>query len=402
MNLSPYHPFRIFQLDPNWRKKIEASRRTWAKPLAVMRRDDGAGVAVVDRPIAPDEYFMMADDQTELQGLFWKASHDLERVDRFSQYWFDSRQVVAFDPQLAAALSHTNISDVPCSEVRLPLDSFYLSWGDAPRIRYTIQDRAYLVEGAYIQRLSKPSILFPEGSLHIEFASRRVFTAENTVVRPDRHTIMLEPVDCFQINLGSEANIGTAISQGIEDYTRYLRTMDAQLPHSVRSIALELGIPHRLGPPLTPGEDRFVRGRERIERALPILFNCLFYLTQRPEDESVTFTKTPPPNLVRREKNATTEPARVRVQREMSDKGYHRIRFVSNPSLQWRPPPADSPVETKLSLAPHIRRGHWARQTYGQGAALRKWIWRMPTLVNAQSGPITTGVIRDVRPQVSP
>lgn len=391
--MSPYHPFRFFETDSNLHGKLEYLRRRNNEPLARVSDEDGREMAIV--AMSYDEDFLrQAQDRTELMALFWKSQDASERNNRFLQFWDDSREVIAFDAALASALANTDINDVPWDEVRLPFDHFHLSWGTALGSTYRIQDREYCVDGVYVQRLEGNSFVYPKGSMLLDFTSRRLSPPYVPGGERSHGSILADPVDCFALAPSPGETIGTAIEKGISVFERHCASLDEGLPNAVEELAIAWSMKPRRPGPFTPARDRFDRGRERILPALPLVFNCLFYLTQRPEDVREEFSKPVPKEMMARLTSAPSEWSRERRRQRMADHGYHRIKFVVNPVIQGQQQGLE--LVPGKTLATHLRRGHWARQPYGEGQKLRRYIWRMPVMVNADAGAISTGVVHDV------
>lgn len=390
--VSPYHPFRFFETDPHLRQKLDYIRKRNAAPVAHVTDAEGRELVVVSSHV--DETFLrQARDRTELMGLFWKNQETQDRLNRFLHFWDDSREVMAFDPALATALAHTDINDVPWDEIRLPFDHFYLSWGTALGVHYKIQDREYCVDGAYIQRSQGPSFIYPSGSLLLDFTSRRLsppYTAGG--VRGDG-IIMADPIDSFTLAPAPGETIGAAIEKGMTVYESHCAHIDDGLPDSIEELAKEWKVGPRRPGPFTPSRDRFERGKERLIPALPLLFNCLFYLVQRPEDVREEFNQPVPKGAMDRLVNAPSEWSRERRRQRLADRGFHRIKLVANAAIQAVQGEA---TPTGKTVVTHLRRGHWARQPYGEGQKLRRYIWRMPVMVNAEAGEIATAVVHDV------
>lgn len=392
--ISPYHPFRMFQIDPQLAAKLNQFRRAKDARVARLDREDGAALDIMPMPIN-EGFLRQSTSRRELMDRAWKTFETAERLDRFLWFWDEARQVIAFDPELAAALGRTAIHDVPWSAVHLPLDHFYLSWGTALTQRFSIQNRVYCLDGAYVRKVAGASFAFLKGSLMIDFTARRLEPPYEAGVNlmGTQGLVSSDPIFPFLLDGSAATTIGDAIDAGITAFENHCSQLDARLPESIASLADEFGLPDGNEAPVTLNRDRFERGRTCITDALPLLFNCLFYLTHRPEDTTERFDKPPPAEWMERIARAPSEWSRREKIKSLAGRGYHRIKFVSNPAVTRSPAPND---DSHTTVATHWRRGHWAQQPYGPEQSLRRWIWRMPVLVNADGGEIATGVVRDV------
>ncbi len=299
----------------------------------------------------------------------------------FLRFWDDHRQMFSFDPVLADSLHNTEVSQVPWSEIRLPHSDFHVTWGDFGQESFWIGDLEYVIDGAYVRRVSQESHLFPNDTLLITFTSQLVYPSYNEAARQRaaKGFHFSEPVYDYAISGAKAETVGQAIENGEEEFLRFCNSLDDSLFEAAHVWASELDI-IPMGERIFPFRQKFERGREIIRESVPLLFNILFYLTQRPGEREIKFPNSAPRGQVVRLASEKNDKVRRSISESLARKGYSEITFIREPGLtnDRCSKPSDRTIRA------HWRRGHWRNQPYGENLSKHKWLWIQPVLVKKE------------------
>ena len=124
-----------------------------------------------------------------------------------------------------------------------------------------------------------------------------------------------------------------------------------------------------------------------MSEALPLLFNCIFYLSYSSLDIAPEYPPDAPKSLVEKiAKTPSTNRKRILTEK-MERLGYTKIRFVSHAGLTSE---TNAP-ETDRTIRSHWRRGHWRLQRHGPQLQFFKLLWIKPTVVNPANDPPKVG-----------
>lgn len=378
--MSNPHPLRIWKIDKNYGLKLDDLRsriRQGMKEFGEVSR----GVQLV----ATEMNFELGDlqDFSDLQAFLYRQQ-TTERFDtHFVKFWDEYRQMFAFDTSLAESLAHTDVSDVPWSEIRLPHSELHLHWGDFGQKRFEIRDFQYVVDGAYIRRAPRESQLFPNDTLLIYFTSQLVHPTYGVAreARKAKGLKFAEPVYDYAISGANASTVGEAMDLGEAEFRKYSLEADLSLHRAARDWAFDAQVVPT-SELLYPYSEKFARGSAIIAESIPLLFNLLFYLTQQPDHRVAQFPSDAPKPQIQRLKTEKNETVKKSIRESLARKGYSVIQFIRDPD----PSNETSAGPTDRTLRAHWRRGHWRTQRHGKDLAETKWIWIRPVLVKKDSG----------------
>lgn len=290
------------------------------------------------------------------------------------------RQIFDLPARMVELFRHTDADDIPVSMLRLPYAVQYLHFGPQPDL---VLEPGWLLDGVYVEfHPSVPLLTFTVTARPAAPADVELWHAFG------------EPM--VAINLAPEAfglDLGSAVDHALARLDQHLRAEQSQGDLAAAEMfALGSGEVH-----VTTGA-RATRQLAQVERRTPMLraalrlaVNALCYLTAYPDDITVSWPDHAPERLV---KKAGSGPAaeRARARSKLESLGYTQVNICGSLLRKPPPPAAAAAAETTIGLSheegvrTHWRRGHWRRQAHGEGRALRKLIWLMPTLVRGDVG----------------
>lgn len=392
------HPLRCFRLNPHQNKILEQLRKQAKRPVASARVNDSP-IAVYEQelrlPFADADIRSLGDLQSAL-GITQKTQ---ERDWSFQKFWDQHRRIFEFDPFLSEALAATDIASVPWSEMRLPHPEFYIGFGDFLQPTFnTSPERKYVIDGAYVRQVPKSSFL-PADSLLLTFTGRLVDPTYEEVMGVESGTALrfADPIyEYFVCGEGCET-VGEAIAQGAEVGRREAEGRDRNLLEMAVALSDHYAVVPFPRVALNPFIQRYERGRAVVEPMLPLLFNAIFYLCQRPEAQSERIPETAPPEDAARLRSTTNPALRASILAKLLKRGIATTRFVRDPDLRDDREP--SGLSSGKKVRAHWRRGHWRKQVHGPGHSLRRWLWILPVLVKGGGGAVELeiGTVQRVR-----
>lgn len=375
------HPLRRFRLVPHYPKVLAKLRAEMNRPAA-RGTVNGAPVLFFEREM----HLPFRDGDIREFGDLLAAMFIRQRTyaddDSFLKYWDEHRQIFELDHVLADALSNTEISQVPWSELRLPHEEFYLCFGDFGQPTFSINERRYIIDGAYVRRVPKSASLPPD-SLMMSFTGRLVEPTYEEVIGAVEGTTLRfgDPsYDYYVCGEGAET-IGQAIENGASWGRKAHDAQDKMLVDSGLNIAEVFDVADTAFQRITPFRDKFERGRSFVEPFLPLLFNAIFYLCQRPEAQTERVPDSAPPDDAAILRSTSNPAIRASVLNRLAKRGVTTVRFVRDPDLN-SDREASAPSGRKVRA--HWRRGHWRKQVWGPGQSLRRWMWILPVLVKKE------------------
>lgn len=393
---SPLHPFRLFQLNEHWNQRLREVRLA----LAASQKEDGVAWISLDfEQGVPWEKCFSAQD---VEASVFMQQRSFGDMSSFERFWTESRQVFHFRPRLAAMLAETEVGDVPWSELRFPHQDFYVGWGDYGQPSFDHHGHHYVVEGAYVKCVEASKLDFLSGGLSLVFACRLVQPSYREVFghyEKARH--FKEPVYEYIISAVGAATVGEAMANGEAASLKHADGLDGVINRIANTLARQHGLMAG-NPPI--GAYRLLVGRAHpiVRPFLPVLFNCIFYLTQFPEHITLDFPPETPRNLV---KQATTAPGtnkREQAEIEIRRRGFSRVRYVADPAIADESALNEVRQNSGVPASTHWRRGHWRRQPHGPGLTLIKRLWIKPVLVNAAGGEVRHATLHSVEDAPDP
>lgn len=385
------HPIRIWKIEKKLKETLASFRGIYRRSI-LKYVEPKNGVMYFEAPIGADP--RQADSFESLQGLLFKENESKTFLHQFLQFWDGNRQVFAMAPELSEQLSQTEIGDVPWSELLLPHSEFYISFGDYGQEPFELRGFYYIIDGAYVKHVDKASHNFPNDTLLLQFTCRLIHPSygEAKDACMVRNFHYAEPIYQFCVSGKGCTTIGDAMARGELDYRAYCAQIDRKNYVLAQQLAANVKMP--FGRQMDFAAQKFERGRSQILPALPILFNSIFYLSQRPESRNPEYPQTAPSELVQDWKKTISPQVKKSLETSLEKKGFSKIVFVREPDLEVR----TSNNESTREVRSHWRRGHWRNQSFGAGNSLKRWIWIKPILVR-RGEPFELGAIHQVRPQ---
>lgn len=389
--ISPIEPLRRFQIDPLYKEKLGRFKKQFT-PAVVYAGQKIQGFSFqMNLPVE------LAKNVLELQMMLSKYNDSLSKEMGFVDFWYNSRQIFQFDNSLSEALSMTDIHDVPWSEIKMPYKNFYISFGTSGSKPFTLKSDGYeyAIDGAYIKFIKEgESVVFKESSIMIDFTSK--------LIRPDYQTaidnmtpgfLLGEPTYSFILSGESTDSVKDAIDKGELNNLKHCDHMDTMNYENALNYAKEICLTGKEDIKLTAVRDKYFRGREIIKPSLEILFNCIFYLSQYPENVQIKYSDHKAKVLYKNLERATEADKKEKIKKEIYANEYSRIRFVRDNKIinMFKSIPTGKEVRT------HWRRGHWRNQAHGEKHLEHKRKWIHPVLVNKDKGIAETGHIYEVQ-----
>ena len=389
---NPLHPFRLFQLNEHWNQRLREIRQA----LAASHREDGVIWIPLDFDRAvPWEKCRNVQDVEASVFMQKRSFGDLSSFERF---WTESRQVFHFNPKLAAMLAETDVDDVPWSELRFPHKDFYVGWGDYGQRSFDHHGHHYVVEGAYVKCVDDSKIDFLRGGLALIFACRLIHpTYREAIGHYGKARHFKEPVYEYVISPLDATSVGEAISNGEAASLKHADALDIVINEMAANLARQRGMMTG-SPPIGAYRMLVERAHPVVRPFLPVLFNCIFYLTQFPEHITLEFPPQAPRDLVKQATSAFKPNKREQAEVEIRRRGFSRVRYVVDPTAHDEQTFAEtgSRHDPSTSVSTHWRRGHWRRQPHGPDLTLIKRLWIKPVLVNAANGEVRHATLHSV------
>lgn len=280
------------------------------------------------------------------------------------------KQIFHIPTHMSEMLRATDADDIPVAMIRLPYGSLFLHFGSQADLEV---DPQWFIDGCYVE-------YHPDVPL-LSFT----FTAQpRDPARMAEWHSFGEPV--VVLHLAKEAfshNLATAVDHAVAERMKSLREELAQGDEDITApdgVRVKRVSGSRAANQIALVEQR----RHTMHDALQLAVNALCYLTAYPDDIKEEWPDGTPITL-RRAAEEGSPNQRKRASQELTRIGFTRIKVCGGALRQALPPQAGSPAHGHGSVCTHWRRGHWRRQVHGEGRALRKLIWLMPTLVNPGS-----------------
>jgi hypothetical protein len=379
--ISSIHPFRKFQIESGIRDAIRNLKQS--SPNLFLRDQQDNSIGIFNIPINyPIERISNSTTMQKLMKNIVSLHNDLTR---FSIFWDHYRQIFKFNNDLSKMLSLTDIEDIPWAEINLPYDNFYISFGNYGQEIFstnsTIDNYQYIIDGAYVKYIDKGSLIFDSPSILITFTTALVNPKYEEAInyQPNGYHYS-DPLYEYILSGKDVESLGDALLKGESVFIAYCEKMDQlNYDNSVR-FCKNVNIPTN-DEKLSLQKDRFLRSKSYITSSIPLLFNCIFYLTQYSDFVKEEYPKEAPTNLVEKQKTQKDEKIKSKIEREINNHGYSKVKFVSSVEK------SDSiSLPSNREINTHWRRGHWRNQAFGDNFTARKYIWIHPTIVRKDKG----------------
>jgi hypothetical protein len=377
--LDRYHPERFITHHPSARALAPLARGLGTQKIKGLTMDDLNSV----------QSAMVADSQVKLFELPLEARLELPALGsapiaqaaslacHMVMWKAAGRQIYDLPPALVERFRETDVDDVPLAMLKFPYDGFYLYWGPQPDMEL---EPGWLVDGAYV-------MTGVPGVLQLVVTAAPADPAAGTwwpvIGEPyyfqafEQDTLAMDVGSAVDIVLAKElAELRARASKPAMDIDPMLHEMVANGEVDPSQVPLHI---HDVSARTASQEmDRLLRRHEIYRASLTLVVNGLCYLTAYPDDSAAEYPAGAPESMVQAATSTDFKTAKS-ARGRLSELGYLPVHLCGQQLLRH---PLPHPAGDRHVRA-HWRRGHWRRQVYGEGRALRKLIWVMPIVVGA-------------------
>ncbi len=306
----------------------------------------------------------------------------LEAEETLAMAWLKyvgaGKQLFHIPPQMSDMLRATDADDVPVAMIRSPYQALFLHFGSQAALELA---PGWFIDGCYVEHHPVVPLL------------SFTFTARpSTPSRMAEWHSFGEPVEV--VHLAEDAfsyDLATAVDQAVAERVNRLREEMARgnedITAEIDAAADEQVLPDGMRVERVSGSRAehqlavLEQRRHTVHGALQLAVNALCYLTAYPDDIAEEWPEGTPEAL-RRAAEEGQPNKRKRAAQELARLGYSRIKVCGGSLRRGQAPQAPvGDLNGSHTVRTHWRRGHWRRQAHGEGRALRKLIWLMPTLV---------------------
>lgn len=278
---------------------------------------------------------------------------------------------------LTSCLRLTDADAIPCGELPLPANAFYVHFGS----HSGLMTDGYEIEGAFVD--------YSEGRLGVDLVP---------VGWGQPHFFALpmgEPLVGVSIDMSDPTKaIPDALSQSIDLIVKKNLEMLAQIAELEAQLSAQYGQLVKVPLPTERLDDK----KPLLTKALSLIVNVMFYLAAEPTDVHEAWGRDTPSEALIKLKNANALGETKTIENTLLKAGYRKVRFVGGKFADSVASRAiNEAVGNGRSLATHFRRGHFKRQPHGPENSLRKTIFVAPVVVNPDKGGDQLGRIYDVR-----
>jgi len=391
--MNSIEPLRRFQIDGRYKKKMQMLKEQFEYIPKIMNMESDK-LKPFGLPL--NIPFHLAKNFKQFQEIIFKSNDTVSRELQFMHFWNESRQIFQFDKDLAVALNNTSIEEIPWSELYLPYDDFYISFANENCISYTVQGYGYkyIIDGAYVKHVKEgDSILFKDDTIFMDFSSKLIdpdyakAISENT-----REFIFEEPIFPFILSGKPDEMVKNAIERGEENYLKYCEHIDNTNYENSLNLMKEYNLNFNDILKLSLMKDKYLRGKNYIIPSLPILFNCIFYLTQYPENIHNRYSDHDAKIAYKKLERINNLSIKKEIKENIFQKDFTRIKFVKDQKISQ----IINSIRNNKVLRTHWRRGHWRNQFIGGIEPKHKYIWIHPTIVNKDLNSDVAGHVYDV------
>ncbi|MCX6924100.1 MAG: hypothetical protein NT154_12955 [Verrucomicrobia bacterium] len=307
----------------------------------------------------PDEDIdgALAINQTKMMGFLIDQIHLLREHVFFKE---SGRNIIHVEPVLCELFANTDVDDVILTDLKWPYDRFYVHYGNASRIAYSIHS----VVGAYVHIHFEQDYKPGRAPLNIDLS---VVTHTD-----DKHR---DRSDSFLARVSNDPTHHISL---IADPGE--RAIDAL--HWSQNAVLSDKFSH-------DDDKNWTSVYPNIAR---LIINTLCFVTAPGSDIVEARPDDTPARLLKQSSETDGGASRRRAISKLDSMGYSSIRICGR-DLQRKYKDA---LGEHAGPRPHWRRGHWRHQRHGMGLSLRKLVWIKPVLVAKDKGDPSQGHIYDL------
>ena len=307
-----------------------------------------------------------------------------EDIARLVAFTARGRNIFMLIPELIGLLENTDLGDIRLSDLSLPYEAFYISFGAG--LDFGLPGPANVIDGVYVQKISRG----PTTSEILEFnvTSRRLGpkTKGSASFILDQELHFYAPLELKPELTLSEA-LDQAIWSGEIIVEPDLTKLDA-MKEAVVALQAE-GMPV-VSPEITADERDAAFNLEALPKMRDVIglaCNAMCYMSAFPEDGEQDWPSDASRNLVEQARTGSKSARRAATARLLND-GILQVRVIGLPVAKSHDAASGGGQRSveHHAVSPHWRRGHWRRQPVGEKSKDRKIIWIKPTLVRRDIG----------------
>lgn len=273
--------------------------------------------------------------------------------------------------ELTDMLHNTDVGDVRASDILLPYDSLYLSFGKRGVEHYPGRPDVGL-DGAYVTWMDAP--------LNIGIADIKSLGLVLTGSPPGPPPSVSSVVDdASRPTITVVLNFVNAQADGEE-----LHTSSAFLDFRSRAAGRDVAITYGDLTTLARGEGPEAEEARYIDEGIRLALNALSYMTLDDREERAGYAEEAGERDAKRAESMSGRQRKQELDR-IARRGYTVVRFLGNHN------PVKTGGHTDREVRAHWRRGHWRRQRFGVARSESRRLWIRPTVVRRDAGEPTIG-----------
>lgn len=292
----------------------------------------------------------------------------------FHFMWFEraGRNIFDIPPLMSEMFQHTDLDDLPASEIKLPYQALYVAIH--PQEHLQLRD-GWPVDGAYVVRGD-------DDSFHIGITARppsvEDFVNFQTAIEP----VHVQLIAAKYMTM----TLGQAITHALADdlkhiESRFLKDITPEMKAMMDDGGFTL---NNTTPSEIVEQRRVLMERQSIyERVLRIVINSLMYLTSYADDVETVWPEGTPERLRDQAVNPSEKHKHRRnAESKLMALGYTAIHLCGRKFREESGARAERSsgrvrVEHGDERTTWVK-GFWTPQAHGPKWSLRKWIWRKP------------------------
>lgn len=283
---------------------------------------------------------------------------------------FHAAGKVIFDitPGLFAALAMTDSDAIPCGEVPIPCDSFFIHFGDQD----ILSDEIGNFEGAFVTKVN--------GRLCVDLIKNS--WGQSGFMSSD----VGQPLIGISVDLTDPTKpLPQALSDSIDDVIQKNESVLKQVADIEAQLYRQYGQVVKVPSPV----HSLMKRKPLLTRALSIIANILFYLECAPEDVTEDWGGDTPHEAKEALAMARSTGEAKTLGNTLTNAGYRKVRWIGRKfSMLATSRELYESLGTGKTLATHFRRGHIRPQAHGPQNSLRKLVFIAPVMVNAGKGDV--------------
>lgn len=277
------------------------------------------------------------------------------------------RNIFKFPSELIEMFKRTDVEDITLDSLQFPYRTFYLAFGPQRGLEV---EPGWVVDGAYVNNVG-------DGQA-IQFALTCAPTDPNGYEHCNERyePTFIQAMDREQMKIG----VGEAADLVFADKVNELRNqVSGQREFPDLMDGIKDATSKFAQAELSMIDQKFAAWKG----ALRLVINGLAYVSAYPEDIENRWPEGTPQKLYLQTQDGNHKQKRKALS-ELAAMGYTEIRLCGRSVRNQVNSAGRELDDSSLKKATWVR-GHWLRQPYGAGRALRRLQWRRPVLRNAEA-----------------